>query len=146
MKAGALVRGQYGAVGAAAIAGLGALSGALEEARMRGVPVDELAQVTAGRLEDATRYRAAYNRYVAPFAGIEDLRIAPFHLLASEGAVHADKDHLWHMSVAHRLAAADPALLLATRYRRIDLDDPGQVADAIAWWEAMTEAGAREWW
>ncbi|QAY77261.1 polynucleotide kinase-phosphatase [Sphingosinicella sp. BN140058] len=141
MKAGALVRGQYAAVGAAAVAGLGALSDALAAAKARGVAIDDLAASAAASLADATRYRAAYNRYVAPFAGIEDLRIAPFHLLASEGAVHDDKDHLWHMAAAHRLAEADPALLLATQYRRIDLDDPTQVADAIAWWEAMTAAG-----
>lgn len=141
MKAGSLVRGQYAAVGSAAIAGLGALDAALAAARARGVPIDELATATAARLDDATRYRAAYNRYVAAFAGIADLRIAPFHLLASEGAVHDDKDHLWHMAAAHRLAAADPTLLLATQYRRIDLDDPAQVADAIAWWETMTAAG-----
>jgi protein phosphatase len=141
MKAGALVRGQYAAVGAAAVSGIGALSGSLEAALGRGVEVGELAQATTERLKDAHRYRAAYNRYVASFAGIDDLRIAPFHLLASEGAVHADKDHLWHMGAAHRLAEADPPLLLATAYRRIDLDDRTQVADAIAWWESMTEAG-----
>ncbi|WP_296614596.1 polynucleotide kinase-phosphatase [Sphingomonas sp.] len=141
MKAGSLVRGQYAAVGAAAISGLDAVSQALAAAWARGVAVGELADMTAARLNDALRYRAAYNRYVAPFAGIDDLRIAPFHLLASEGAVHSDKDHLWHMAAAHKLAAADPALLLATAFRRIDLDDPMQVADAVAWWEAMTEAG-----
>ena len=141
MKAGALVRGQYAAVGAAAVAGLTALAGALEAARARGVPVDELAEAASSQMDDAVRYRAAYNRYVAPFAGIDDLRIAPFHLLASEGAAHSDKDHLWHMAAAHRLAACDPLLLLATNYRQIDLDDPEQVAGAVAWWEEMTEAG-----
>jgi protein phosphatase len=141
MKAGSLVRGQYAAVGSAALAGQRALSNALADAQARGVPIDELAASTSASLDDATRYRAAYNRYVAPFAGIEDLRIAPFHLLASEGAVHDDKDHLWHMAAAHRLADTDPALLLKTQYRRIDLDDSVQVAEAIAWWEAMTAEG-----
>lgn len=141
MKAGSLVRGQYAAVGSAAVAGLSALSDVLAAAQARGVPIDELAASTSASLDDANRYRVAYNRYVAPFAGIEDLRIAPFHLLASEGAVHDDKDHLWHMAAAHRLAETDPALLLATQYRRIDLDDAAQVADAIAWWEVMTAEG-----
>lgn len=141
MKAGSLVRGQYAAVGSAALSGLSALSNVLAAAQARGVPIDELAASTNASLDDATRYRAAYNRYVAPFAGIEDLRIAPFHLLASEGAVHDDKDHLWHMAAAHRLAEMDPALLLATQYRRIDLEDPAQVTDALAWWEAMTADG-----
>lgn len=73
------------------------------------LPIDELATSTRTRLNDAHRYREADNCYVAPFAGIENLRIAPFHLLASEGAVHSGKDHTWHMSQAHALAAADPA-------------------------------------
>jgi protein phosphatase len=141
MKAGSLVRGQYAAVGSAAVAGLDALSQVLDAARTRGVAIGDLADATAARLSDAVQYRAAYNSYVAPFAGIEDLRIAPFHLLASEGAVHSDKDHLWHMGAAHRFAAADPSLLLATAFRRIDLDDSTQVAGAIAWWEEMTAAG-----
>ena len=141
MKAGALVHDQYAPVGAAAIAGLGALDGALAAARARGVPVDGLATATTDRLNDARRYRDAYNRYVASFGGIADLRIAPFHLLATEGAVHADRDNLWHMSQAHRLAAADPALLVATRYCQVNLRDPQQVADAVRWWEELTAAG-----
>jgi protein phosphatase len=141
MKAGALVRGQYAAVGSAAIAGLGPLHAALAGAQARGIDINELAASTAERLEDAKRYREAYNRYVAPFDGIDDLVIAPFHLLASEGAVHSDKDHLWHIGIAHRLAAADPKLFRATDFKRIDLNDPAQVADAIGWWEAMTERG-----
>jgi protein phosphatase len=141
MKAGALVRGQYAAVGSAAIAGLEPLIAALAAAKARGITIDELAASTAERLDDAKRYRDAYNRYVAPFDGIDDLVIAPFHLLASEGTVHSDKDHLWHMGTAHRLAATDPKLFRATDFKRIDLDDVAQVTDAIAWWEAMTERG-----
>jgi len=141
MKAGQLVTDQYAPVGAAAAAGLGALSEALDAARARGVAVDDLAAATRERLGDAARYRAAYNRYVAPFAGIEDLRIAPFHLLASEGAVHSDKEHRWHIAQAHRIAAADPSLILATRFRELDLDDAAAAEEAIAWWEELTEAG-----
>lgn len=141
MKAGALIRGQYAAVGAAATASLTATEQALAMARARGVAVDAMADAAGERLAAAERYRTAYNRYVAPFAGVDDLRIAPFHLLASEGAVHDDKDHLWHMARAHELAAADPALIVATRHRAVDLDDAEQVAGVIAWWEELTEAG-----
>jgi protein phosphatase len=37
------------------------------------------------------------------------------------------------MAAAHRLAEMDPAMLLATQYRRIDLEAPAQAADATAW-------------
>ena len=141
LKAQALVDRQYAPVGAAAAAGLEALTGALAAARARGVAVDELAARSEARLANARRFRDSYNRYVAPFAGIADVRFAPFHLLASEGAVHSDKDHLWHMGQAHRLAAADPDLILATAHRRLVLASDSDVAEAIAWWEALTEAG-----
>ena len=141
LKAGALVSQQYAPVGAAAVTGMTAAAEALARAEARGIPVGELAATTRGRLEDALRYRTAYNRYVGPAAGIADVRVAPFHLLASEGAVHADKDHLWHMAQAHALAEADPALVLATAHREVDLTDEDQVAAAIAWWEALTEEG-----
>lgn len=141
MKAKALLEQQYAPVGAAALAGLDRLAEALAAARARGVALDELASATAARLENAQRYRDAYNRYVAPFGGIGDLVIAPFHLLASEGAAHSDKDHLWHMGQAHRLASADPELIRATRFRELDLSDDAAVADAVAWWEELTSAG-----
>lgn len=141
LKAGALVSQQYAPVGAAALASTAAVTAALAQAAARGVAVDDMLETSRVRLDDAERYRAAYNRYVGPAAGIDDVRVAPFHLLASEGAVHADRDHLWHMEQAGRLAATDPALLVATAHRPVDLGDPAQVADAIAWWEGLTEAG-----
>jgi protein phosphatase len=85
MKAQALIDRQYAPVGAAAVAGLDALSAALAAACARGVEVDDLAASTKARAANAHRYRDAYNRYVAPYAGIDDVRIAAFHLLASEG-------------------------------------------------------------
>ena len=76
LKAESLVRSQYAAVGAAAVAGLTAEGEALAAALARGLPVDELAAAATAWLDDAHRFRTAYNRYVAPFEGMDDLRIA----------------------------------------------------------------------
>ena len=141
LKAQTLVAGQYAAVGAAATAALSDTARLLEVAAARGVATGDLAAATKDRLARVEAYRASYGHYARPFAGIADVRVAPFHLLASEGAVHADTTHVWHMDHAHRLAAADPALLLATAHRQVDLADAGKVADAIAWWEALTATG-----
>jgi protein phosphatase len=141
LKAEGLVLGQYAPVGAAAVAALEDAKALLERAAARGVPVADRAQHVQERLERSVAYRYAYGRYVWPFRGIEDLRLAPFHVLASEGALHSDKDHLWHMGLAHRLAAADPSLLLATDYKLVSLADEAQVAEAVGWWEAKTAAG-----
>lgn len=73
--------------------------------------------------------------------GPGDLRLAPFHLLASEGQVHVDKDHVWHMETLARLCACDPQFLLSTPWRRVDLADAASESEATAWWESLTEAG-----
>lgn len=53
-----------------------------------------------------------------------DLKLAPFHLLACEGAVHTDKEHSWHMELLAKLCAADSSMLLATPFRMVDVNDP----------------------
>jgi protein phosphatase len=72
-----------------------------------------------------------------------DLRLAPFHLLASEGAVHADKDHIWHMRTLARLAETADAkpVLIATPHVGVDLNDPQSCEAAIAWWTELTARG-----
>jgi protein phosphatase len=87
----------------------------------------------------ANQYVEAYRRYCWPVHSLSDFKLAPFHLLASEGSIHTDKDHLWHMSALGRLCN-DP-LLIATPYKVIDLTDPNSQAEGIAWWEALTDRG-----
>jgi protein phosphatase len=140
-KAQALIDSQYRPVGEAGIAGTGAAAAILAQAMARGVDVGDLSARMATRLENAVAYDASWRRYVRPVAGLADLRLAPFHLMASEGAVHADKPHDWHLALMVELAAADPDLLVATPYRVVDLGDPAQVEDATAWWRELTGAG-----
>jgi protein phosphatase len=64
---------------------------------------------------NAEAYVAAYRRYCWPVKSVEDLRLAPFHLLASEGALHTQRDHRWHMETLGRFC--DDGVLFATPYR-----------------------------
>jgi protein phosphatase len=139
-KAQGLLTGQYAPVGAAARASLGAVAAALATAEARGVPLDGLPERFEDRRARAEAYVAAYRRYCWPVRGLADLKLAPFHLLAGEGGVYADRDHVWHMETLHRLAEHSP-LLAATPYRVVDLPDETAVAEAVAWWEALTAAG-----
>ena len=95
----------------------------------------------AARADAAARYDAAWRRYAWDTDGLDGLKLAPFHLLATEGAVHDDKGHAWHMQALADICAQDPALLLATAWQEAALDDPGALAAATAWWEALTAAG-----
>ena len=72
---------------------------------------------------------------------LTDLKLAPFHLLATEGHVHTDKDHRWHMETLAEVCRADPELLRATPYQVVDVTDPASQAAGIAWWEELTGRG-----
>lgn len=65
----------------------------------------------------------------------------PFHLLASEGLTHLRQEHVWHLAIADRLAAADSELIRRTRNITVDLESSESVIKATQWWEALTAAG-----
>ena len=54
--------------------------------------------------------------------------------------MHAGKDHLWHMGVAGRLHAADPALFRNTDYKVVRLNSEAGI-EATGWWEELTGKG-----
>ena len=72
---------------------------------------------------------------------LDDLKLAPFHLLATEGRTYFDRDHAWHMETLRTLALADPGLLRATPYRVVPLADAAETDAAIQWWTDLTAAG-----
>ena len=139
-KAQELLRSQYAPTGAAARAGLTAAMAVLEAASGNA----ELAAITEGfrqKKEAADLYVDAYRRYCWTVRSLTDLKLAPFHLLASEGCVHVDKDHVWHMESLARICHQDSELLLQTPFRVIDLTDLGQHEQGTRWWEELTAAG-----
>jgi protein phosphatase len=140
-KAEELIRRQYASVGAGARAGLGATVATLERAEARGLDLDGLLDRQRGRMAHVERYVEAYRRYVWPVGGVEDLRVAPFHVLAAESGVFADRDHGWHLEHCDALVAADPAWVLRTERRVVDVTDEGSQAEAAEWWTAMTADG-----
>ncbi|HKP14825.1 MAG TPA: polynucleotide kinase-phosphatase [Gemmatimonadaceae bacterium] len=141
-KAQELIRNQYAAVSAAASGALPPTVAALRAARDRGVEVGELLERLETRASLVARYSDAYRRYSWPVQSVGDLRLAPFHVLATEGAVHTDKDHLWHMEQATAICAADDSgVLFATAHRIVELTDAASEAEATAWWEEMTNRG-----
>jgi protein phosphatase len=141
VKAQTLIDKQYAPVSEAATAGLAASESALRAAFERGVDTSTLLLDVALRRDAAQAYVNAYRRYVATVQTVDDLTLAPFHLLATEGAVHSDRTHLWHLHELAQLCAADPDLLLTTAYREVALDDAQQLVAAAQWWTDLTERG-----
>ncbi|HEY2740508.1 MAG TPA: polynucleotide kinase-phosphatase, partial [Thermoanaerobaculia bacterium] len=140
-KAQELIRKQYAAVSAAALGALPPSVAALADAAARGVPVGDLLERWQSRETLAGLYTESWKRYCWPVGSVADLRLAPFHLLASEGAVHTGKDHAWHMETIAELCRAGTGLLTETRWRRVDLGDPESIGEAVRWWQEMTGAG-----
>jgi polynucleotide kinase-phosphatase len=140
-KAQELVDQQYAPVGEAAIADLTAAESVLEQAASRGIDTTVILGTTKARHEAASGYVDAFRRYVRPVRGIDDLTLAPFHLLATEGRVHVEQTHRWHMEELGLICAADSSLLMATAFREVLLSDEAQVAEAISWWEQLTQNG-----
>lgn len=141
VKAQALVLRQYAAVGAASRGALTAAVSQLEHARERGLAVEELLAMYRGREGMARQYVQAYRQYCWPVNSLNDLKLAPFHILATQGAVHIDKDHLWHMDTIAEFCQADPDLLLATPYKQVEVNNPLSVTEGVQWWHKLTARG-----
>jgi protein phosphatase len=141
VKAQELLRQQYAPTGAAATAALTQAVSLLRAGAALNAELGGLLQEHEQRLDLNHLYVDACRRYCWLVKSLDDLRLAPFHLLASEGQVHVDKDHAWHMATLGRICQTDPQFLLATPWRKVDLADAANEAEATAWWESLTESG-----
>lgn len=140
-KAQDLLKQQYAPTGAAARVGLAASVAALRLATERLPESAELLIRYLQRSEMTERYIESYRNYCWTVHSLADLKLAPFHILASETSVHSEKDHYWHMGIADRLAAADPELILGTPYKIVDLNSDISQEEGIGWWEQLTDNG-----
>ena len=140
-KAQELLRSQYAAVGASSRASLQDAIASLEAVSSRGPEIDALLERTRERAALADKFVDSYRRYCWPVSSVDDLKLAPFHLLASEGAVHTSRDHRWHMETLGALCAKGAPLLLSTQHRIVDLSDAHEETEAIEWWTRHTESG-----
>lgn len=140
-KAGDLLRHQYAAVGAAARTALPVAVVTLSAAAASGLDVAELLARTRARAANAEAFTAAYRQYCRPTDGLDGVSLAPFQVLAADGATFHDRPHLWHLEVADRLVAADPATFTPTRRVLADTTDEASTAAATSWWESLTAAG-----
>jgi protein phosphatase len=145
-KAQELLKSQYAAVGAA---GTAALPGAVEalaqtaerlDAAER-AKIDETLGVMRRREANLHKFVDAYRQYCWTFESLDDLKLAPFHLLASEGRVHIDRSHVWHMETLAEVCKQDSKLLLATDFKIVDVTDSSSEAEGADWWTRLTERG-----
>jgi protein phosphatase len=140
-KAGQLLRDQYAAVGAAARASLPSAVEVLSQADVAGLDVNDLLERTRARATNADAFTAAYRHYCWPTDGLTGVRVAPFQVLASDGAVHHERPHSWHLDRADRLVAADADIIAPTRRIAVSTTDQDSVAAGTDWWSQLTAVG-----
>jgi len=143
IKARELIRQQYAPVAVAAQAALRAANDTLQQAAQSGLDVGNLQEKYQHRQEMIARYERVTRLYNWEVDSVADLRLAAFHLLASEGQVHIDKNHLWHLAQLNKLVEADTSkVLFPTVHRVVQLDGGTGEQAATDWWEEITAAGS----
>lgn len=142
VKAQALLKQQYAPVGTSARVALEAAVVSLKTTAERGIDVNHILENYRKRGEAVTEYIKAYQQYCWSVESITDLKLAPFHLLATEGRTYFDKDHLWHTHKLTKLCqSSEDDVLFATRYGVVDLTDDTSQTKAIQKWEELTDQG-----
>ncbi|MCA9924693.1 MAG: polynucleotide kinase-phosphatase [Anaerolineales bacterium] len=141
-KAQALLQQQYAAVGASAAAAMSEVEKVLAQSMQNDVPVADLQFRFATRQQSINSYINAYRQYCWPVHGIEDLRLAPFHILATENNVHTDKTHSWHMGIIEKyICSVDDPCFFLTKFRLVQLTDEESKQSGVDWWLKMTQEG-----
>jgi protein phosphatase len=93
------------------------------------------------RKECLDRYTDAYRPYCWTVSSIEDYRIAPFHILATEAKVWNEENHLYHLETIRRYMTGPDPLFMATNHIAVDLEDEQSAAAAADWWFRLTGSG-----
>ncbi len=154
-KARKLLEEQYAPVGRSGRSGLAAVADAIGSAVTvlgdRDVHVEAQSSQKADlhalleryktRADALELYTEAYRRYCWDVTSVDDYRIAPFHILATEGKTWCGENHIWHMeTIAKYMTGTDP-VFMATNHMLVELLDEISVAAGVKWWEELTDSG-----
>ena len=141
-KAQSLLKDQYASVGTAAQNSLSEVELILEKAINRGIDDAKQSLDKFSYKKNAiSKYIDAYRNYCWEVNSVEDYKLAPFHILATEGAVHVDKNHEWHMENIKKVCQVDDKIFRVTPYKVIDTKSEDSVNSAIEWWMQLTKKG-----
>ena len=154
-KAQTLLSRQYAPVGRAGKESIAAAIAALEETCKRPNRPFEVDALTSGQNVDPSEllerfkvkqqsisgYIDAYREYCWKVNSVDDLRIAPFHLLACEGNVFSREKHVWHIEKIKQYCTGIDPIFMATEYICVDTADENSVNAGVDWWLRLTGSG-----
>jgi len=141
-KAQALLSGQYAAVGTSAKNSLEEVEKILAQTKNRNIEgAEELLKKYSNKQKAIGKFISAYQNYCWKVNDINDYKLAPFHILATEGHVHSDKSHEWHMENIKEICNADKELFRITPYKIVSMDSEESISKATDWWIELTKKG-----
>lgn len=141
-KAQSLLKDQYASVASAAKNSLTNVEEVLAQAIDRGIQgASESLDKFKYKKDAISKYVDAYRNYCWEVNSVDDYKLAPFHILATEGKVHVDKNHEWHMENIKSVCQEDEALFRVTPFKVVDTKDEASIQDAVDWWIGLTTKG-----
>ena len=154
-KAQKLLEEQYAPVGRAGRSGLPAAVSAIKQAidvlgdksvdreaqSSQKADLSEVLEKYKERSDALELYTEAYRRYCWDVKSLDDYKIAPFHILTTEGKSWLNENHVWHMQTIAKYMTTTDIIFMATNHLIVDLLDENSVATAIKWWEDLTASG-----
>lgn len=141
-KAQSLLKDQYASVGSAAGSALPLVEQSLQMALKRGIKdAGPFLEKFSAKNKSIEKYVKAYQNYCWAVYSIDDYKLAPFHILATEGKVHVDKTHEWHMENIAGICQGDSKLFISTPYIIVDSNNQSSYDGAVNWWLDLTGKG-----
>ena len=91
------------------------------------------------KIVNMEEYKKEYEKYCWDVKTIDDYKIAPFHILATESSVHTDETHIWHMhNICKYITNGVDKIFICTPFLHVNLNNKDDIDNAINWWLKLT--------
>ncbi|MFY3791119.1 polynucleotide kinase-phosphatase [Ureibacillus sp. MALMAid1270] len=138
LKAKELISSQYAHVSENAILDRSVLKSKIERALGNHKELENWLEEYDEKLTNAQIFKEVFQKYCWEINNIDQIQIAPFHLLAHSSETFFDKPHTWHMEKNKEFSTLD-TIFVETEYKVIH--DESSEEEVRAWWEEITADG-----
>ncbi|KAB7705330.1 polynucleotide kinase-phosphatase [Bacillus aerolatus] len=138
LKAKELISSQYAHVAENALLDRTILKNKLSAAAGRHDAIQSWLEEHHEKVNNALVFKEVFQKYCWDIEGVQNIQIAPFHVLAHSGETFFHKPHMWHME-KNREFARYSSFFVETEWKLIH--DESSAEEVIKWWKDMTEEG-----
>lgn len=138
LKAKELINNQYAHVSENAMLDRSLLKNKIESAVSEHKEISIWLREYEQKLHNARVFKEVFQKYCWEIHAIDQIQIAPFHILAHSNETFFDKPHTWHMKMNKEFSMID-SLFVETEFMVIT-DDVSE-EEVINWWEQITSDG-----